>query len=242
MTISMRTSGIQYSRPFAAGFAVFIVALISAAALIWNSEKLRMQAERTNVVNIAGGYARILQQTIDRSLYPAYALAALVRKGNGTLADFDEIAREMLPFYPGTALGLAPGGIVKSIIPLAGNEGAIGHDMLKDPARSKESVLAKETGKLTLAGPFELKQGGMGAVARLPVYLDNDRGQRSFWGFTTVLIRFPETLEPARLSQLVTQGFQYELWRINPDSGRAVWRTTSTTCWGLLSVMRNWRL
>jgi PAS domain S-box-containing protein len=216
----MKTNSTHYFRPFAAGFVVFIVAVIFAAALIWNSEKLRMQAERTKVVNIAGGYAHVLQQTIERSLSSAYALAALVRKGNGALADFDEIAREMLPFYPGASLGLAPGGIVKSIIPLAGNEEAIGHDMLKDPARSKESLLAKETGKLTLAGPFELKQGGIGAVARLPVYLDNDRGQRSFWGFTTVLIRFPETLEPARLSQLVTQGFQYELWRIHPDTGQ----------------------
>ena len=199
---------------------MFIVAVVSAAALIWNTEKLRIQAERTKVVNIAGSYAHVLEQTIDRSLFSVYALAALVRKGNGKLSDFDDIAREMLPFYPGASLGLAPDGIVKSIIPLAGNEGAIGHDMLKDPARSKEAVLAKETGKLTLAGPFELKQGGIGAVARLPVYLDNARGERSFWGFTTVLIRFPETLEPARLSRLVSQGFQYELWRIHPDTGK----------------------
>jgi two-component system cell cycle sensor histidine kinase/response regulator CckA len=216
----MRITGTHFFRPLAAGFVVFVVTTVSAAALIWNSEKLRMQAERNKVVNIAGGYAQVIQQTIDRSLSSTYALAALVRKGNGSLNDFAEIAREMLPFYPGAALGLAPGGIVKSIIPLVGNEGAIGHDMLKDPARAKESVLAKETGKLTLAGPFELKQGGIGAVARLPVYLDNDQGQRSFWGFTTVLIRFPETLEPAGLSHLVTQGFQYELWRIHPDTGQ----------------------
>lgn len=199
---------------------MFIVAVVSAAALVWNSEKLRIHAERTKVVNIAGGYAHVLQQAIERSIHSTYALAALVRKGDGRLDDFDEIAREMLPFYPGASLGLAPGGIVKSIIPLVGNEGAIGHDMLKDPARSKESILAKETGKLTLAGPFELRQGGIGAVARLPVYLDNNRGQRSFWGFTTVLIRFPETLEPAGLSQLVTQGLQYELWRVHPDTGQ----------------------
>lgn len=219
MIISTRIKS-HNSRAIVVGAAVFIVAIASAAALIWNTEKLHMRAERTNAVHMAGGYAHVIQQTVERSLSSTYALAALVRKGNGNLTDFDEIAREMLPFYPGAALGLAPGGIVKSIIPLSGNEGAIGHDMLKDPARSKESVLARETGKLTLAGPFELKQGGIGAVARLPVYLDDEREQRSFWGFTTVLIRFPEILEPAGLSHLVTQGFQYELWRIHPDTGK----------------------
>jgi hypothetical protein len=40
-----------------------------------------------------------------------------------------------------------------------------------------------------------------------------------FWGFTTVLIRFPEVLDEARLGQLSAQGYGYELWRTHPDTG-----------------------
>ncbi|WP_414730739.1 CHASE domain-containing protein, partial [Vibrio vulnificus] len=44
-------------------------------------------------------------------------------------------------------------GIIQSIYPLAGNEKAIGHNLLKDDARKKEALNAVESGKLTLAGP-----------------------------------------------------------------------------------------
>jgi PAS domain S-box-containing protein len=143
-----------------------------------------------------------------------------VRQGKGNIPNFDTTANEMLPYFPGvSSLQLAPGGVVLRSVPLAGNEGAIGHDLLKDPKRNKEAFLARDTGKLTLAGPFNLVQGGVGAVGRLPVFLDNRNGKRSFWGFTCVLIRFPEVLSPARLSGLVERGYQYELWRTHPDTG-----------------------
>lgn len=228
-TSRMRTLNTHPSRSFAVGIVVCIVAVFFSAALIWHSEKLRDQAERSKVINLTVDYAHAIQKSIERSISSTYALAAMVRQGNGRVPDFDEIARQMLPFYPGATLQLAPDGIVKNIMPLKGNEDAIGHDIFKDPERAKEAILAKETGKLTLAGPFNLKQGGVGAVARLPVNIDNDRGQQTFWGFTIVLIRFPETLESARLSRLITQGFQYELWRIHPDTGKKQVITASSS-------------
>jgi hypothetical protein len=101
---------------------------------------------------VASDHAHAFQRNIERALSATYALGALVRQGNGEVHDFDAIARQMLPLYPGVAaLGLAPQGIVKNIVPLAGNEGAIGHDMLNDPVRGKEAVLARDTGRLTLA-------------------------------------------------------------------------------------------
>lgn len=217
------------SRPVIVAVLVFITATYISATLVWRSEMNRLKTERARVAALAGDHTHAIQQTIERALSSTYALAALVQQGDGDFINFDAVARRMLPFYQGTALGLAPGGIVKSIVPLAGNEGAIGHDMLHDPARSRESVLAKESKKLTLAGPFKLIQGGVGAVGRLPVYLDDGKGKASFWGFTTVLIRFPETLEPVGLSRLVKRGFYYELWRTHPDTGEKQIITASSS-------------
>jgi diguanylate cyclase (GGDEF)-like protein len=72
-------------------------------------------------------------------------------------------------------------------------------------------------GELTLAGPFNLIRGGMGAAARLPIYLETARGE-SFWGFSAVLIRFPEVLTSANLPSLAEAGYAYELSRIHPDT------------------------
>lgn len=191
-------------------------------------ESVRIRAERLQLVNITADYAYAITQSIERSISPTYLLSALVSQRNGSLIDFESIANRMLPFYPGTTLQLAPDGIVQRIYPIEGNEGAIGHDLFKDPARSKEAMLAKKTGELTLAGPFKLKQGGIGAVARLPVYLDKSTEKRIFWGFTIVLMRFPEVLHSAQLSHLINKGLQYELWRLHPDTAKKQVITSST--------------
>lgn len=207
-------------RPFLLASIVFLLAAILAATLIWRLEEHRLGQERARVASLAGDHAYDLQRRLDRAFSATYALAALVREGHGGITDFDGVARQLLPFYPGVAaLQLAPGGVIRQVVPLAGNETAIGHDLLKDTARDKEARFARDSGQLTLAGPFTLVQGGAGAVARLPVFMDDKSGNAAFWGFTTVLIRFPAMLDQTLLPQLIARGFGYELWRIHPDTG-----------------------
>ncbi|MFA7382039.1 MAG: PAS domain S-box protein [Desulfurivibrionaceae bacterium] len=210
-----KQGGARRSRALA--LAVFLLAMAIAVVVIWRSEQARVQTERTRVDSLAGDQAHALQTGIERALSAAYALAAMVRQGAGTVADFETTASEMLPLYPGAAsLQLAPNGVVSQIVPLQGNEKAIGHDLFKDPARSKEAIKTRDSGKMTLAGPFKLVQGGIGALGRMPVYLGNGK---QFWGFVNVLIRFPEVLDPVRLTELERRGFSYALWRIHPDTG-----------------------
>jgi diguanylate cyclase (GGDEF)-like protein/PAS domain S-box-containing protein len=205
-------------RPLLAAGLVFLIAAVVSGLMVRQSEQQREQQRRARITDMAHDHALVIQRSIEHALSATYALAALVRQGNGKVANFEGTAQEMLLFYPGAAaLQLAPGGVVRQAVPLKGNEKAIGHDLLADPKRNKEAFLARETGRLTLAGPFTLVQGGLGAVGRLPVFLGES--PRVFWGFTTVLIRFPEVLEDARLSQLPQLGFAYELWRLHPDSG-----------------------
>ncbi|HSV55290.1 MAG TPA: PAS domain S-box protein, partial [Burkholderiaceae bacterium] len=194
---------------------------VVAAMLIWHSEGQRLSEARTRVADMAGDHAQALQRGIERALSVTYAVAALVRQGNGTVRDYEAVATQMLPFYPGiAALGLSPGGIIGQVVPLQGNEKSIGFNQLQDIAQNKEALLARNTGKLTLAGPLQLVQGGLGVVGRLPVYLDDAQGKPNFWGFSYVTIRFPQALEAARLPLLADRGFSYELWRIVPDTGK----------------------
>ncbi len=212
---------LRMSRPLTVALAVFLLAGSVAAGLVWQSEENALRQHRARVAALASDNARALEIGIERALSATYALAAMVRQGNGTVANFDTVASEMLGFYPGVSvLGLSPGGIVRQMVPRAGNEKSIGFDQLRDPVQGKEARIARDTGKLTLAGPMTLVQGGLGAVGRLPIFLDDAEGNSYFWGFTYVVIRFPEALVGARLPKLVERNLDYELWRIHPDSGQ----------------------
>ena len=201
-------------------WVVFSVAASACAGLIWKLEQRSLAAERLRLDALAGDHAHAIQTMMERALSATYSIAAMVRQGKGNVPDFEGVATEMLPSYPGVAiLGLSPGGIIQRVAPRAGNEKSIGFNQLKDPVQGREARMAKETGKLTLAGPLKLVQGGLGAVGRLPIFLDGPDGKPVFWGLTYAVIRFPKALEGARLTQLTNNGIDFTLWRINPDTG-----------------------
>jgi PAS domain S-box-containing protein len=81
----------------------------------------------------------------------------------------------------------APGMIIRLMVPLAGNEKAIGLDYRHTPAQAEAAERARITRQIVLAGPLPLVQGGVGLIARLPVYLHAPEGD-SFWGLVSAVI------------------------------------------------------
>ena len=86
------------------------------------------------------------------------------------------------------AFELAPKGVVAEIYPMEENAEAIGLDLLTAHERAADAKLAKESMEYTIAGPFELRQGGTGALLFNPVYQMNTAEQREFWGFIVLVI------------------------------------------------------
>ncbi len=212
----------RYSAPplMVAGL-VFLVAAILSGLLAWQLDRHARQHERDRVAILAGYHAHAIERSIGHALSAAHALAALVRQGSGSVPEFEAIVGTMLPFYPGAShLALAPGGVVRNVAPMAGNEMAVGLDLLTAPAQRKESLLARDSGKLTLAGPLELVQGRTAVVGRLPVFLEDSKGKPVFWGFALAVMDLPGGLDMTHLSSLDKQDLAYELWRIHPDSGK----------------------
>ena len=206
----------------------FMATAVLACLVIWKTEQYQMEIERNFVGIQTISHAAAIKSNIDRALSATYPLAALVRESKGNPKNFEALAERMLPMYKGaSSLQLAPNGVVRQLVPLHGNEKAIGHDLLKDLERDKEAFLARDTGKLTLAGPFKLVQGGFGAAGRLPVYLESQANASSFWGFVTVLIRFPEVFGSDQLDLLAAQGHAFELWKELPETGRRLSIATS---------------
>lgn len=102
-------------------------------------------------------------------------------------------------------IGLAPDNVMRFVYPLEGNEQALGLDYRNTPEQWPAVERAISSGKLNLAGPFELKQGGVGIVARSPIYFMDD-GKKRYWGLASIVIDFPRLLEQARVSAHV-EGF-----------------------------------
>lgn len=89
---------------------------------------------------------------------------------------------------------LAPGNIIRYVYPLAGNEAALGLDLLNHPTQGEATRVMIETGKPVLAGPYNLVQGGVGVIHRVPIYL-KDEADVTYWGLMSTPIDFTALLE-----------------------------------------------
>lgn len=89
-------------------------------------------------------------------------------------------------------IGAAPDMVIRMMYPLAGNEKAIGLDYRKTPSQFEQAEKARTSGKMVLAGPLRLVQGGTGLIARLPVFYEDKAGQKHFWGLISAVIDVDE--------------------------------------------------
>lgn len=144
---------------------------------------------------------------------PLTALAAMVKNHTGQIKDFAAYAANLLNENSIiSALNLAPEGIVSSIYPLAGNEAAIGHDLLSDPERRTEVAEAIATRSSILAGPVNMRQGGNGFFLRKPVFLEQN-GENKFWGLVVAKIMTTDLFANVPFDDLEAQGYNYCLSR-----------------------------
>ena len=198
------------------GLIAFLTALIVGVFLLHNLEK----DEKTT-----GKYmAQITEKRVRARLDQYSMLSALL--GNYISAGenldentFSELA-EKIPNEDGVikAFELAPEGIVTDIYPKEGNEGAFGLDMLQEHERKKDAILARDSGKYTLGGPYQLKQGGTGALLFNPVYQDNNSEQGEFWGFVILVIDWDRFIAEINLDYLSDADFCYRIWTYDRDS------------------------
>ena len=198
------------------GLIAFLTALIVGVFLLHNLEK----DEKTT-----GKYmAQITEKRVRARLDQYSMLSALL--GNYISAGenldentFSELA-EKIPNEDGVikAFELAPEGIVTDIYPKQGNEGAFGLDMLQEHERKKDAILARDSGKYTLGGPYQLKQGGTGALLFNPVYQDNNSEQDEFWGFVILVIDWDRFIGEINLDYLSDADFCYRIWTYDRSS------------------------
>ncbi len=205
-----------FSKGWIAGILAFFIAFILLVIIIRHLGEMHVHNLRDKIENIAKENSYYLEKTIDHKMALAYPLAAMIQQ-DGVIQNFESLGNKLIAYNLNIAeIALAPNGVIKQVVPLAGNEKALGFDLFADPQQQAEAWITRKTGKLTLAGPLHLIQGGEGLVGRLPVFTNENK----FWGFVIIVMRFPDILNTTSLRNLKKEGYQYTLSRIHPKTNK----------------------
>ena len=198
------------------GMIVFLTALIVGVFMLHNLEK----NEKTTGKYMAQVTEKRVRARLDQYIMLSDLLGNYISTGENLNENtFSELA-EKIPNEDGVikAFELAPDGIITDIYPKQGNEGAFGLDMLKEHERKKDAILARDSGKYTLGGPYQLKQGGKGALLFNPVYEDNNSEHGEFWGFVILVIDWDRFIDEINLDYLSNADFCYRIWSYDRGS------------------------
>lgn len=200
-------------RSVSIGIGVFLLVLTLTQIVSYQHYQIARDADNQNAIQEATLLRDRLKHSLRFSLSATKTLAYIIDR-YGVPQDFDSVAKNILESNRYIdALELTRLGEITHVYPMKGNEGVIGYDVLANPAISKEAYKAIEKKELFFAGPFELKQGGIAVVGRLPIYKEN-----AFWGFSVVIIRLNTLLQAAGIEKN-QPNFDFQLSKKNPITG-----------------------
>jgi PAS domain S-box-containing protein len=200
-------------KPQIIGFGVLVTILLLTQYLTYQRYRIGKDNERQKIEREINAIKDRLKTSLSYSLSATKTLAFIVTE-YGVPQNFDNIAKEILESNRYIdALQLTSGGVITHVYPMAGNEAVIGYNVLADSLRNKEAYRAIEKNELYFAGPFELRQGGMAVVGRLPIFKNN-----KFLGFSAVIIKLSTLLRTSGLQVVEGGDFLYQLSKINPGT------------------------
>lgn len=111
------------------------------------------------------------------------------------------------------SIELAPDGVVSSIYPEKENVKARGLDLFANPVHKANASYARENDHYTISGPFEMVQGGTGALILDPIFQKDEQGNRTFWGFSVLAVNWDRFIQELGLNNLDESVYHYRIWK-----------------------------
>lgn len=169
---------------------VFLITFILAAGLTDYQNQTQEKEEKSKAAYTAESTIIHIEAQLNKYLAESNLIKQIVESGRdidtqqfATISELMQDKQHVIKAHE-----LAPDGVISYVYPLESNEAAIGLDMLENKERKKEANLTKETGEYTIAGPYELVQGGTGSLLFDPIYTNDTNGEKNFWGFSILVI------------------------------------------------------
>lgn len=192
--------------------AVLITALCLIAGVTVVAWRTRVRTTETQARARAEALAvsSNLELQFDQAISAVEVLQALARQSEPVMPAFQRVASDLLASRPSVAaLELLPGGVVSAAVPLAGNERAIGYNVLKDPAHRFAVNSAMQKRSVAVAGPLRLWDGAPGIRVLAPLFHKGRDGKEVFWGFVACAMRLAEVFNRAELLELGRKGYDF---------------------------------
>lgn len=200
---------------------LFFILLVSACVVfaVFAQSQVELKKQRTLAhLESQGAKAQFM---VENTLHKLDTLKVFVQLSDGNLERFEETAELILADERVRNIALAPDAVIRQTYPASGNEGAIGLDLLGEKnATREEAQRAIDSGEMTIAGPYELAQGGRAITGRLPVYLTEGTTE-TLWGLITITLDMEMLLEGIGMDQLwLEEGYAYEFFHYDPNTGK----------------------
>lgn len=199
-------------RPKTIGIIVFFVMLtITGIAVKLRYEVIKENEDRemSNTINIV----RQNFEEVFKNCYTSALTLAMTINDSGIPENFNKISEQLLDKNKSIdAVQLVPNGVIKYVYPFEENKAALNYDILN--ASSSVSYEAKKSIKskiMFFAGPFQLKQGGIGVIGRLPIYKNN-----KFWGFSAVIIKLEILIKHSGIKSIDVSKYYFQFSKRNP--------------------------
>ena len=181
-------------------------------------EILKISEETNKNLNyIANIYSVQIENTVCKFLSKTEVLKSAIWSLDGNLSQekFDIIAKELYEKDEIQSIQYLPDGIVKYYYPKEGNENAYEDNVLQNPSRKEDALLAIESKSYIISGPYDLLQGNKGLIIRNPIFIDE-----KFIGFSNLVLDLKEFLKLCDFKDMENLGYDYKLSykKVNQDS------------------------
>jgi diguanylate cyclase (GGDEF)-like protein len=176
--------------------AIIVPALIALAVVvavgIWvdrQNVQIAESRQRAEVLNRVSVIRAKLEGNITGNIQLIRGLVAtLTTEPDMEQARFDQLVGNIMAENRQLrAVAAAPDLVVTMTHPYEANKASIGLDYRNTPSQWEAVRWVVESGKLNIAGPIDLVQGGKGIVGRFPVYANRGDGQQ-FWGIVAAVV------------------------------------------------------
>ena len=203
---------------------VFIFIFLAVWCVIWIINQSQERREKLKATYTAESTVSRVESQLSKYLAESDLMKRIVEKEYDIDNEqFDKLAELMQEDEDVIeARELAEDGVVSRIYPMEGNEAAMGLDMLQNPARKKEARLARLSGEYTIAGPYELVQGGTRALLFDPAYITDQNGEEKFWGFSILVMNWDNFIQEVELEKLEEAGYDYQIWKKDLYTGEKI--------------------
>lgn len=166
---------------------VFLGTGIATELIIFEDQHRQASLRQQKLNSYSGEIRAIIESELNATIHLASGLVAFIQAKNGQY-QIEEIHPWLSKLQKNERgirnITLAPGNRIQSIVPILGNESAIGLYFPDVPEQWPAINLIINSKRPALVGPFQLKQGGLALAYRVPVFLENT----SYWGLVTSIL------------------------------------------------------